>query len=182
MSLPPPLPTKSGPSPAKVFWIVFGSLAGVALLAGVGLFVLGLAGGALDSSAGGGRPASVRFTPKDVEARCRASGLEYYAGESSNRLWSRATEQQQEQLEARGIKMYRIKIRKRHEVVFIVSVIESPREFSSSEAKEVLAAVAPPTPVAVSGRYIYCFAGRPDTRARGDEVIWITPQEFFDSL
>ncbi len=79
--------------------------------------------------------------------------------------------------------MYRIKIRKRHEVVFIVSVIESPRDFSSSEAKEVLAAVAPPTPVAVNGRFIYCFAGRPDPKgSTGDDVIWMTPQDLYESL
>lgn len=179
MDTPPPLPVrpKQGTSAAKVLLIIFGSIAGLGVLAFVGLFLLGLIGTAME-----GGQSSVNFTPQSIEARCRARGLEYYAGESSNRLWSRATEQQQEQLEARGIKMYRIKIRKRHEVVFILSVIESPRDFSSSEAKEVLAAVAPPTPVAVNGRYIYCFAGRPDTRARGDEVIWITPQELFDSL
>jgi hypothetical protein len=190
MDTPPPLPVrpKQGTSAVKVIFIVFGSLAGVVVLALAGLFVLGLTGADTYTPMNGepsshGRPASVGFTPQSVEARCRDRGLEYYAGESSNRLWSRATEQQQEELEARGIKMYRIKIRKRYDVVFILSVIESPRDFSSSEAKEVLAAVAPPTPVAVNGRFIYCFAGRPDPKgSTGDDVIWMTPQALFDSL
>ncbi len=190
MSLPPPLPApvKAGASPAKVFWIVFGSLAGAVLLAVAGFFVLGLTGGARDSAAGGessfsGRPASVRFAPKDIEERCRAAGLQYYAGESSNRLWSRANEQQQERLEAMGIKLYRIKIRKKSDVVYIISVIEAPSDFSSSQAKEILEIIAPPTPVAISGRYLYCFAARPDPKGgSGDDVIWMTPQQLFEAL
>jgi len=37
--------------------------------------------------------------------------------------------------------------------------------------------------VAVNGRFIYCFAGRPDPKgSTGDDVIWMTPQALFDSL
>lgn len=81
-----------------------------------------------------------------------------------------------------GVKVYRAKIRKKNDVVFIISIIEAPRDFSSSQAEEVLSMLAPSTPAAVHGRFIYCNAGRPDPRGRGDEVIWMTPKELYDSL
>lgn len=173
---PPPLPSpaKSGPSAGRVFLIVFAAFVGLALLAFAGLKFIGGTGEANGSAS---------FIPSDIEARCRAAGLQYHAGESSNRLWSRATEQQQEQLEARGIKLYSIKIRKNSDVVYILSVIEAPSDFSSAQAREVLAVIAPPTPVAINGRYIYCYAGRPDPKgSTGDDVIWMTPRELYESL
>ena len=173
---PPPLPSpaKSGPSAGKVILIVFAAFVGLALLAFAGIKFIGGAGDANGTAS---------FSPSDIEARCRAAGLQYYAGDSSNRLWSRANERQQERLEAMGIKLYRIKIRKNSDVVYILSVIEAPSDFSSTQAREVLAIIAPPTPVAINGRYIYCYAGRPDPKgSTGDEVIWMTPQELYESL
>ena len=187
MSLPPPLPVKSGTSPAKVFWIAFGSLAGIVTLAVAGLIVYDLAGDSQDDSTAAGlgavgRAVSVSFTPQDIEERCRRSGLEYYALARDSRLSGRASEAQQEKLAADGIKVYRAKISKKSDVVYVISIIEAPRAFSSDQAKEVLEMLAPSTPVAVSGRYIYCNAGRPDPRGRGDEVIWMPPQELYESL
>lgn len=187
MSLPPPLPVKSGTSPAKVFLIVFGSLAGVVTLAVAGLFVYGLAGDSHEASTGAGlgssrRAVPVSFTPQNIEERCRRSGLEYYALARDSRLSGRASEAQQEKLAADGIKVYRAKISKKSDVVYVISIIEAPRAFSSDQANEVLEMLAPSTPVAVSGRYIYCNAGRPDPRGRGDEVIWMPPQELYESL
>jgi hypothetical protein len=173
---PPPLPSpaKSGPSAGKVILIVFAAFVGLVLLAFAGIKFIGGTGEA-------NGPAS--FSPSDIEARCSAAGLQYYAGASSGRLWDRANEQQQERLKAMGIKLYRIKIRKKYDVVYILSVIEAPSDFSSSQAKEVLEVIAPPTPVAISGRYIYCYAGRPDPKgSTGDDVIWMTPQELYESL
>lgn len=173
---PPPLPSpaKSGLGAGKVILIVFAAFAGLAMLAFVGIKFIGGAGEANGSAS---------FAPSDIEARCRAAGLQYYAGDSSNRLWSRANERQQERLEAMGIKLYRIKIRKNSDVIFILSVIEAPSDFSSAQAREVLAIIAPPTPVAIKGRYIYCYAGRPDPKgSTGDDVIWMTPRELYESL
>ena len=187
MSLPPPFPVKSGTSTAKVFLIVFGSLAGVVTLAVAGLFVYGLAGDSHEASTGAGlgssgRAVPVSFTPQNIEERCRRSGLEYYALARDSRLSGRASEAQQEKLAADGIKVYRAKISKKSDVVYVISIIEAPRAFSSDQAKEVLEMLAPSTPVAVSGRYISCNAGRPDPRGRGDEVIWMPPQELYESL
>jgi hypothetical protein len=173
---PPPLPSpaKSVPSAGKVILIVFAAFAGLALLAFAGIKFIGGAGEANGSAS---------FSPSDIEARCRAAGLQYYAGDGSNRLWDRANEQQQERLKAMGIKLYRIKIRKKYDVVYILSVIEAPSDFSSAQAREVLEIIAPPTPVAINGRYIYCYAGRPDPKgSTGNDVIWMTPQEFYESL
>jgi hypothetical protein len=97
-------------------------------------------------------------------------------------LSGRASEAQREKLAADGIKVYRAKISKRSNVVYIISIIEAPRPFSSGQAKEVLEMLTPSTPVAVSGRYIYCNAGRPDPRSMSDEVIWMPPQELYESL
>lgn len=187
--MPPPLPVqpKASVSTAKVLLIVFSSVAAVVVLALAGLFMLGLAGvdtgdATASESSSGGRPASVSFTPRDIEARCRASGLDYHALARDSRLEGRATEAQREQLEAKGIKIYRAKIRKKSDVVYIISIIESPRDFTSSQAKEILEILDPATPVAVHGKFIYCNAGRPDPKGRGDEIIWMTPQALFDSL
>jgi hypothetical protein len=189
MSMPPPLPVqpKPGVSTAKVLLIIFGSVAAVVVLALAGLFVLGRA--VTDTSVtvrgesySGGRPASVSFTPGAIEARCRASGLDYHALARDSRLEGRATEAQREQLEAKGIKIYRAKIRKKSDVVYIISIIESPRDFTSSQAKEILEILEPATPVAVHGKFIYCNAGRPDPKGRGDEIIWMTPQALFEAL
>jgi hypothetical protein len=187
MSLPPPLPVKSGTSSAKVVWIAFGSLAGIVTLALAGLIVYGLAGDSQDDSTAAGLRAvgqavPANFTPQDIEERCRRSGLEYYALARDSRLSGRASEAQQEKLAADGIKVYRAKISKRSNVVYIISIIEAPRPFSSGQAKEVLEMLAPSTPVAISGRYIYCNAGRPDPRSMSDEVIWMPPQELYESL
>jgi hypothetical protein len=189
MSTPPPLQgqPKPGVSTAKVLLIVFGSVAAAAVLALAGLFVLGLAAADTDAPADGepssrGRPASAGFTPQALEARCRARGLDYHALSRDGRLLDRATEAQQEQLEAKGIKVYRVKIRKKYDVVYIISVIEAPRDFTSSQAKEMLEILDPATPVAVHGRFIYCNAGRPDPKGRADEIIWMTPQALFEAL
>lgn len=178
METPPPLPSsaKPGLGAGKIVLIVFASLGALLVLALVGLYALG------SSANGVGSTQDVGFAPADIEARCRQNGLEYYAGESSSRLWSRANEQQQERLKALGIKLYRVKIRKKYDVVYIVSVIEAPRDFTPSLAKEVLEVLAPATPVAINGRFIYCFAGRPDPRGKGDEIIWMKPQQMFEAL
>jgi hypothetical protein len=186
METPPPLPTqpKQGSSVVKVLLIVFASVVTLGVLLIVGLLVGGAMMEAPEDAQGVklSRPASVSFTPQDIEERCRKRGLDYHALARDSRLSDRASEGQQEQLKAKGIKIYRAKIRRKSDVIYIVSVIEAPRDFSSSQAKEVLEMLAPPTPVAVSGRYIYCNAGRPDPRGRGDEVIWMTPQELYESL
>lgn len=188
METPPPLPSpaKPGLGAGKIVLIVFAAIGALAVLAFVGLYILGsLTDGAGSPSANASAPAfrpTAGFTPADIEARCRASRLEYHALGGDSRLWGRANEQQQERLEAMGIKVYRAKIRKKYDVVFIISIIEAPRDFSSSQAKEVLGMLAPATPVAVHDRFIYCNAGRPDPRGHGDEIIWMTPQELFNAL
>ena len=188
METPPPLPSpaKSGLGAGKIVLIAFAAIGALAVLALVGLYVLGSladdAGSPLaNASAPVFRP-TAGFTPADIEARCRASRLEYHALGGDSRLWGRANEQQQERLEAMGIKVYRAKIRKKYDVVFIISIIEAPGDFTSSQAKEVIGMLAPSTPVAVHGRFIYCNAGRPDPRGRGDEVIWMTPKELYEAL
>ena len=188
METPPPLPSpaKSGLGTGKIALIVFAAIGALAVLAFVGLYILGsLADGAGSRSANASAPAfrpTAGFTPAEIEARCRASGLDYHALGRDGRLLDRASEEHQEQLAAKGIKVYRAKIRKKYDVVFIISIIEAPRDFTSSQAKEVVGMLAPSTPVAVHGRFIYCNAGRPDPRGRGDEVIWMTPQELFNAL
>ena len=190
MDTPPPLPSTSKPGmgAGKIVLIVFASIGALAVLAFVGLYALGsLAGGAGASPDGATsvRPAfsfAGGFTPADIEARCRQHRLDYHALGGDSRLLGRANEQQQERLEAMGVKVYRAKIRKKYDVVYIISIIEAPRDFSSSQAKEVLSMLAPSTPVAVHGRFIYCNAGRPDPKGRGDEVIWMTPQELYEAL
>lgn len=186
METPPPLPSKpkSGMGAGKIVLIVFAAIGTLALLAFLGLFILGSMAGR-DGSASATAPSfrlTGGFTPADIEARCRAGRLDYHALGGDSRLWGRANEQQQERLEAMGIKVYRAKIRKGSDVVYIISIVESPRDFSSSQAKEVLRMLAPSTPVAVHGRFIYCNAGRPDPRGRVDEIIWMTPQELFSAL
>ena len=178
MDTPPPLPPSNQPGmgAGKIFLIVFAAIGALLVFAFVGLYALG----SLADSAGSSQ--TVGFTPADIEARCRQHRLDYHALGGDSRLLGRANEQQQERLEAMGVKVYRAKIRKKYDVVYIISIIEAPRDFSSSQAKEVLSMLAPSTPVAVHGRFIYCNAGRPDPRGRGDEVIWMTPQELYDSL
>jgi hypothetical protein len=186
MGSPPPLPTqpKQGMGVAKVLLIVFGSIAAMGVLLVIGLFAAGFSMDEPEEARGVqvSRPVSVSFTPKDIEERCRRNGLDYHALARDSRLSDRASESQQEQLKDNGIKIYRAKIRKKSDVVYIISIIEAPSDFRLSQAKEVLEMLAPSTPVAVSGRYIYCNAGRPDPRGRGDEVIWMTPQDLYESL
>jgi len=118
METPPPLPaqTKSGSGAGKVVLIVFATFGVFAALAFVGLFTLGIMEGSASVR-------SVGFTPADIEARCRASGLDYHALARDSRLEGRASELQREQLESKGIKIYRAKIRKKSDVVFIISII-----------------------------------------------------------
>jgi hypothetical protein len=190
MEMPPPLPSpaKSGLGAGKIVLIVFATIGVLALLAVVGLYILGSladANGSPSSRTASPAPTfrlTGGFTPADIEARCRASGLDYHALGRDSRLLDRASEEHQEQLAAKGIKVYRAKIRKKYDVVFIISIIEAPRDFTSSQAKEILGMLAPSTPVAVHGRFIYCNAGRPDPRGRGDEVIWMTPKELYEAL
>jgi hypothetical protein len=187
METPPPLPSsnKPGMGAGKIVLIVFASIGALTVLALIGFYVLGSLAGVADTSLAGApsaRPASVGFTPQAIEERCRRSGLDYHALGRDSRLLERASEAHQEQLEAMGVKVYRAKIRKKYDVVYIISIIEAPRDFSAAQAKEVLGMLAPSTPVAVHGRFIYCNAGRPDPRGRGDDVIWMTPQELYESL
>lgn len=178
MAIPPPLPSSAKPAlgAGKIVLIVFASIGALAALAFVGLYALGsLANGV-------GATQDVGFTPADIEARCRQHRLDYHALARDGSLLGRASEAHQERLAAMGVKVYRAKIRKKNDVVFIISIIEAPRDFSSSQAEEVLSMLAPSTPAAVHGRFIYCNAGRPDPRGRGDEVIWMTPKELYDSL
>lgn len=201
MESPPPLPApvKSSLSVGKIFLFIFAAFGALSVLALIGMFALA---DMQDSPAtptvrGSDAVAEPRvgvtswsdvarsssgFTPADIEARCRISGLEYYALARDGRLEGRATEAQLEQMEARGIKIYRAKIRKNTDVVFVISIIQAPRAFTPAEANEVLGILSPSTPVAVYGRFIYCNAGRPDPRGRGDEVIWMTPEALFGSL
>jgi len=190
METPPPLPSpaKSGQGAGKNILLVFTTIVALVMLALVGLYILGsLADGNVSPSSGVAAPTpaflpSGGFTPADIEARCRAAGLDYHALARDSRLLDRASEEHQEQLAAKGIKVYRAKIRKKSDVVYIISIIEAPRDFTSAEAKEILEMLAPSTPVAVHGRFIYCNAGRPDPRGRGDEVIWMTPKELYEAL
>ena len=175
METPPPLPAsaKPGLGAGKVILIVFASLAAFVLLAFVGFGLLGLLAG------GGG---SATFTPADIEARCRQHRLDYHASGSDSRLLRRAGPGQEDRLEEMGVKVYRIKIRRGIDVVFGISVIESRSDFTPAQVQEVLAILAPATPVAAHGRFIYCNAFRSDPRSDRDDVIFMTPQELYDSL